>query len=139
MPSPGMPSPAMSSLAIPSPAMPSPAIPSQPGMGWAKHGGAKHIIAGGAAQACLACQHHKEQVRLSLCREKLYSWSNFQGNPEFGPTLIALRGLMIEAISEKLMISMSRMDLARVGELGSKQRASQFDHVPLCSMISKLN
>ena len=32
----------------------------------AKHGGAKHIIAGSAAQACLACQHHKVQAGLFL-------------------------------------------------------------------------
>ena len=42
----------------------------------AKHGGAKHIIAGGAAQACLACQHHKVQAGLFLPLEAKTTYSH---------------------------------------------------------------
>ena len=47
-----------------------------------QHSAAEHITAGGAAQACLACQHHKVQAGLSLCRQKLYS-QEFVLSPTF--------------------------------------------------------
>ena len=55
----------------------------------AQHGASEHVTAGGAAQACLACQHHKVQAgtSLPLQAKKNYifsgirSQSDFQGNP----------------------------------------------------------
>ena len=82
----------------------------------AQHGAAEHITANGAAQACLACKHHREQARTSLCRKnRIFLVYDIRGNPEYDfnhiQTLVTLRGLMIRTISKKLKTSSSFMDL----------------------------